>query len=66
MMRRIRFTPAAKGHLKDIWKYSFETWGEAKADSYLMDIDTRLKNYSQILNLDEADRKLNPDITLLL
>ncbi|MFW5499858.1 MULTISPECIES: type II toxin-antitoxin system RelE/ParE family toxin [unclassified Maridesulfovibrio] len=43
-MRRIRFTPAAKEHLKGIWKYSFETWGEAKADSYLMDIDARLKN----------------------
>ncbi|WP_321402105.1 type II toxin-antitoxin system RelE/ParE family toxin [Maridesulfovibrio sp.] len=43
-MRKIRFTPAAKEHLKDIWKYSFETWGEAKADSYLMDIETRLKS----------------------
>jgi plasmid stabilization system protein ParE len=43
-MRKIRFTPAAKDHLKAIWKYSFETWGEAKADSHLMDIDARLKS----------------------
>jgi len=32
--------PRARQDLKDIWRYSFEEWGEAQADKYLREIDT--------------------------
>lgn len=38
-MAEVRITPAAKAHLLDIWSYTEAAWGEAKADSYLMEID---------------------------
>lgn len=41
-MRRVRLTPAAKGQLKSIWRYTFETWGEDNADAYLTEIEAKL------------------------
>lgn len=42
-MAKIRITPAAKAQLIDIWNYTADTWGEAKADNFLMEIDTHFK-----------------------
>jgi toxin ParE1/3/4 len=39
----IRITPTAKAHLIDIWLYTANTWGEARADSYLMEIDKKFQ-----------------------
>ncbi len=37
-----RLTPAAKSDLLEIWNYTVETWGEKKAEKYLLDIDKNL------------------------
>ncbi len=42
-MYKVRLTPAARDDLKEIWNYSYETWGEAKADAYLMTIDAKFR-----------------------
>ena len=33
-MRRLIFTPAARGDLRAIWRYSAERWGPDQADAY--------------------------------
>lgn len=38
-MAEVRITPAAKTHLLDIWAYTEQTWGEARADAYLLEIE---------------------------
>ncbi|NCC85319.1 MAG: type II toxin-antitoxin system RelE/ParE family toxin [Clostridia bacterium] len=38
-MREIVKRPRARQDLKDIWRYSFETWGEIQADTYLAELD---------------------------
>ncbi|MFW5489227.1 MAG: type II toxin-antitoxin system RelE/ParE family toxin [Desulfovibrio sp.] len=50
-MRKVRLTHAAKGHLKAIWRYSFETWGEGKADAYLTEIEAKLNLLADNPNL---------------
>ncbi|MGR3314779.1 type II toxin-antitoxin system RelE/ParE family toxin [Roseovarius indicus] len=32
---RLEFTPEARADLADIWRYSYENWGQARADRYL-------------------------------
>ena len=41
-MRNVRLTLSAKGQLKSIWQYTFEIWGEQKADAYLTEIEEKL------------------------
>lgn len=50
-MRNIRLTLAAKGQLKSIWQYTFETWGEQKADAYLKEIEKKLNMLAANPNL---------------
>lgn len=38
-MREIVKRPLARQDLKDIWRYSFETWSETQADTYLAELD---------------------------
>ncbi len=45
-MHKVRLTPAAKEQLKDIWIYTFDTWGEKQADAYLMAIEETLQTIS--------------------
>lgn len=33
-MKRLVFTPAARGDLRGIWRYSAERWGPDQADAY--------------------------------
>jgi len=32
--------PKARRDLEDIWSYTYETWGEDQADSYIHDLDS--------------------------
>ena len=42
VVKRLDVMPDAEADLRDIWIYSFQTWGEAQADKYLDDLDTRM------------------------
>lgn len=57
-MRKVRLTLAAKGQLKDIWRYTFETWGKQKADAYLIEIEKKLNLLSGNPSLGRA----RPDV----
>lgn len=46
-MYKVRLTPAARDDLKEIWNYSYDTWGEAKADAYLMAIDAKFRTIEE-------------------
>ena len=37
-MKALLFRPAAEGDLGSIWDYSFETWGLAQAEQYILEI----------------------------
>ena len=37
-MRLVRFTPAARRDLSQIWDYSEEQWGRRQAESYVEDV----------------------------
>jgi toxin ParE1/3/4 len=37
-MREIVKRPRARQDLKDIWRYSFASWGETQADKYLAEL----------------------------
>jgi len=39
-MRSIHVRESAESDLIDIWRYSFEEWGEVQADKYLDDLDS--------------------------
>lgn len=41
-MKRLDVSPDAEADLRGIWIYTFQTWGEAQADKYLNDLDTRM------------------------
>jgi toxin ParE1/3/4 len=40
-MANFRITPAAKGHLVDIWAGTVDRWGEEQANAYLRQIDEK-------------------------
>lgn len=42
-MPKYRLTPAAKSDLIEIWNYSVETWGEKRAENYLLEIEAKLE-----------------------
>jgi|CXWL01.1.fsa_nt_gi toxin ParE1/3/4 len=42
-MKRYQLTEAADRHLREIWVYSRDRWGAARADAYLQVIETALK-----------------------
>ena len=37
-MHKIRIRPEAKKDIKNIWNYTFETWGEKQADVYTTEL----------------------------
>jgi toxin ParE1/3/4 len=41
-MRGFRLTETAERHLQEIWRYSRDRWGVARADAYLESIDAAL------------------------
>jgi toxin ParE1/3/4 len=42
-MRRLVVSERAEADLREIWLYSFRTWGEAQADRYLDELDGGLQ-----------------------
>ena len=42
-----KLTPLAKAHLKQIWNYTYKTWGETQADKYTSSIKKRLEYISE-------------------
>lgn len=50
-MYKLHKQASAEQDLKNIWLYTYETWGEAQADQYFNELDNGLKTLSQ-----------NPDI----
>jgi toxin ParE1/3/4 len=59
-MRKVRLTPAAKGQLKSIWQYTFETWGEQKADAYLAEIEAKLNMIAENPELGRERPEIKP------
>ena len=43
MMRRLVISARAEADLREIWLYSFKTWGAAQADRYLDELDDGLQ-----------------------
>ena len=43
MTRRLVVSKRAEADLREIWLYSFKTWGEAQADRYLDELGTGLQ-----------------------
>lgn len=42
-MRTIHVHGSAESDLIDIWRYSFEQWGELQADKYLDELDSGIR-----------------------
>ena len=42
-MRTIHVHGWAESDLIDVWRYSFEQWGEAQADNYLDELDSGIR-----------------------
>ena len=43
-MRKIHVQGLAEIDLLNIWQYTFEEWGEAQADKYLDELDSRMRS----------------------
>ena len=43
-MKRLIFTPAARGDLRSTWLYSYENWGCDKADAYTDTIEAACRS----------------------
>jgi toxin ParE1/3/4 len=42
-MHKIHVHALAESDLVDIWRYTFEEWGETQADKYLDELDSRIR-----------------------
>lgn len=42
-MMRYRITPLAARHLKEIAKFTLQTWGKQRRDAYILDIRDRIE-----------------------
>jgi len=43
-MLKITIRPEAKEDIKNIWHYTFETWGEKQADIYTIELGTAINS----------------------
>ena len=43
-MHELVISERAEADLREIWRYSFDNWGEAQADRYLDELDAGLRN----------------------
>jgi toxin ParE1/3/4 len=59
-MPNYRLTPAAKSDLLEIWDYTVETWGEKRAEKYLLDIETKLKQLAANPELGRQRPEISP------
>lgn len=42
-MRELVISERAEADLREIWHYSFDTWGEVQADRYLDELDAGMR-----------------------
>jgi toxin ParE1/3/4 len=50
----IRIRPRAQQDLKAIWRYTFQRWGEARADLYLQQLDAGIRSLLDFPEIGEA------------
>lgn len=46
-MKRLVFTPSARGDLQTIWLYSYENWGQDQADAYTDAIEAACRSIAK-------------------
>ncbi len=44
LMRKVRLSSLAESDLIGVWRYSFDQWGAARADSYLDELDKGIRS----------------------
>lgn len=42
-MKSCKFHPEAEIRIAEIWRFTYQQWGEEQADKYLLNIDTEIK-----------------------
>lgn len=47
MANKYKLTPAARNDIKQIWRYSVETWGEKQATVYMTQLETRFDELAE-------------------
>jgi len=52
--------PRARQDLKDIWRYSFEEWGEAQANKFLSELDAGITQLGENPRLGKPRDDLRP------
>lgn len=61
-MKRLDVSPNAEADLRGIWIYTFQTWGEAQADRYLNDLDTRMTGLTTGRTTSRAAEEVGPGL----
>lgn len=61
-MKGYRLTEAADRHLQDIWRYSRDRWGVARANAYLDEIEDALMKAVKSPSLFRARPELGADV----
>jgi toxin ParE1/3/4 len=61
-MMRYRITPLAARHLKDIARYTAQTWGKQKRNAYIYDIRARIEWLCENPGYGTRRREIGADI----
>ena len=61
-MKWLDVSPDAEADLRDIWIYTFQTWGEAQADKYLDNLDTRMIGLTTGATASRAAAEVGPGL----
>lgn len=64
MTESIKFSPAARQDLRDIWRYSAENWGKARADAYIGDLYAAFSRLAQFPGSGHLDERYGAGIRL--
>ncbi|QDC07770.1 type II toxin-antitoxin system RelE/ParE family toxin [Oceanicola sp. D3] len=54
-MAEWRLTAGSRADLRDIWAYSYDQWGEARASSYLSELEERFERLARLPFRDWGD-----------
>lgn len=60
-MPEILHTPRAREDLIDIWRYTFDEWGERQADKYLDEIESKILQLQENPELGRARNDVRAD-----
>ena len=61
-MKRLDVAPDGEADLRGIWIYTFQTWGEAQADKYLDNLDTRMNGLTTGATASRAAEEVGPGL----